>query len=187
MPSGRHPLPAPKLDKNHINPSYSSPSAKLDWGKLLMLLLVWSCWGSGLREAWTRKLPGVWGTVPTSTYSHLYIFTMNCPPLPLFPHISIGLSLHSTFNIILLWRLVSIHTHSWAGLASQVSCLHILVLQSARIFFLRHLGQMRHETHLFECLQVLMTSCIRTLDHTWLLSPAAWSLNHVLWHLPADR
>ena len=28
MPSGRHPLPAPKLDKNHINPSYSSPSAK---------------------------------------------------------------------------------------------------------------------------------------------------------------
>ena len=116
--------------------------------------------------------------------SHLYIF----PPLYIHNELPTSPSLPThqywtkpALHIQYYSSLkVGVHTHSWVGLASQVSCLHILVLQPARIFFLRHLGQMRHETHLFECLQVLMTSCIRTLDHTWLLSPAAWSLNHVL-------
>ena len=145
--------------------------------------LILDFWGSGLREALTRKLPGVWGTVPTSIYSQWIAHLSLCS------HIGILLILHSTFNMrAIFFDTVCWCSQSWVGLAIQVFYLHTLVLQSGLPFFdrdkyhwlqLRSLGSIdMGGTCPSVCKCLLMTSCIRTLplDHT----RADWSLNHVV-------
>ena len=183
MPSGRRPLPAPKLDKNHTNPSYSSPSAK-SW-----LPITWTGETFDAVDGLELLRVRAQGSLDTEAprglrnRSHLYIF----PPLYIHNELPTSPSapthqyltkpaLHIQYYSSLK---VGVHSHTFLGRICKPGVLSSYFGFAARALLLPW-TPWTNETHLFECFQVLMTSCIRTLDHTWLLSPAAWSLNHVL-------
>ena len=172
MPSGRHPLPAPKLDKNHINPS-NLDCLSIGLGKTFDA-------AAGLELLRVRAQGSLDTEAPRGlrNRSHLYIFPPlyihnelpTSPSLPTHQYLTKP-ALHIQYYSSLK---VGVHSHTFLGRICKPGVLY------SYFGFLLPWTPWTNETHVFECLQVLMTSCIRTLDHTWLLSPAAWSLNHVL-------
>ena len=156
-----------------------------------MLVDGWSCWGSGLREAWTRKLPGVWGSVPTC-----YIYSQWIAHLPFCSHIAILLILHFRFNVCdcyILWQLTWTWVFTFLGWTWKPrvlsSYMHNLVfLPLTWTWTNSTCCSGKHRTHLLQCLQC---KCLWhpafVLCWCWIIIDGCGGLvghSTMWWHLP---